>query len=247
MSSLAFCAVRDRRYNGRMQLVLTPELLLEAYRQGLFPMAYHAESPHVHWLCPEMRGQLSIEGLHIPQKLLKTITKNIKQNGPYHIKVNTAFEAVIMACGEATFDRPETWINKAIRKACLELHRRGQAHSVECWRADHETGKEILVGGLYGISMGAVFFGESMFSRETGTSKIALVHLAARLRKGGFTLLDAQFVNDHLKQFGAYEVPKSAYLGQLKKAMTQSADFKLEGVSENDLISDYLENRAKTD
>jgi leucyl/phenylalanyl-tRNA--protein transferase len=243
----AVLRIAKRRYTMRMQLVLTPELLLEAYRQGLFPMAYHAESPHVHWLCPEMRGQLSIEELHIPQKLLKTIIKNTKQDGPYRIRINTAFEAVILACGEATFDRPETWINKAIRKTCLELHRRGQAHSVECWRADPETGKEILVGGLYGISMGAVFFGESMFSRETGTSKIALVHLAARLRKGGFTLLDAQFVNDHLKQFGAYEVPKSAYLAQLKKAITQGADFKLEGISEQDLISEYLDSRPKTD
>lgn len=212
---------------------------MEAYRQGLFPMAYHADSPHVHWLCPELRGQLSIPHLHIPSKLKKVVLNNLRDGGPYRITVNLDFERVIDACAQATMDRPETWINKSIRKACLTLHERRQAHSVECWRDDE------LVGGLYGLSMGAAFFGESMFSRETNTSKIALVHLAARLWRGGFELLDAQFVNDHLKQFGAYEVPKAAYLAQLKKAIAQSADFALKDLSEEQIIWEYFEWRTK--
>lgn len=220
-----------------MQLILTPELLIEAYKQGLFPMAYSADSPYVHWICPEERGQLPIESLHISKSLKKTVFKNIKRNGPYIIKVDTDFEGVIRKCADARENRPETWINEPIIEAYCDLHRRGHAHSVECWHDGR------LAGGLYGVSVGAAFFGESMFSRKTDTSKIALVHLCARLWKGGYTLLDTQFVNDHLRQFGVYEISHGAYIEKLKQAIKKDADFTLEGLSEVDLISAYFEER----
>ena len=221
-----------------MQLILTPELLIEAYKQGLFPMAYNADSPYVHWICPEERGQLPIEELHIFRSLKKTVLKNIKRNGPYKIKTNTAFETVMRKCADPQEDRPETWINEPIIEAYCDLNKRGFAHSVECWDGQR------LVGGLYGVAIGAAFFGESMFSRERDTSKIALVHLCARLWKGGYTLLDTQFVNDHLKQFGVYEISHGAYVNALKPAVKAEADFILEGVSEAELIEDYFKMRA---
>lgn len=221
-----------------MQLILTPELLIEAYKQGLFPMAYSADSPYVHWICPEKRGQLSIEKLHISKSLKKTVLHNIKRNGPYIIKINTDFESVIRACADAREDRPETWINQPIIDAYCELHKRGRAHSVECWRDD------ALVGGLYGVAVGSAFFGESMFSRETNTSKIALVHLCARLWKGGYTLLDTQFINEHLKQFGVYEISHGAYIERLRGAIKREADFLLDGVDEAILIQAYFDSRA---
>ena len=220
-----------------MQLVLTPELLIEAYKQGLFPMAYSADSPYVHWICPEERGQLSIEALHISKSLKKTVLRNIKRNGPYNITINTAFEDVMRKCAAENDDRPETWINEPIIESYCKLNARGHAHSVECW----DDGK--LVGGLYGVAIGGAFFGESMFSRARDTSKIALVHLCARLWKGGYTLLDTQFVNDHLKQFGVYEVSHGIYIGLLKEALALESDFLLEGVSEAALVQEYLKNR----
>lgn len=236
-TSREFPFQRCAGYNITMQLILTPELLIEAYKQGLFPMAYSADSPYVHWICPEERGQLSITGLHISKSLKKTVLQNIKRNEPYIIKINTDFEGVIKKCAAEREERPETWINKPIIDAYCELHRRGFAHSVECW---HD---ERLVGGLYGVSIGAAFFGESMFSRETDTSKIALVHLCARLWKGQYTILDTQFVNEHLKQFGVYEVSHGAYVSALKPAVKGYGNFMLEGVSEADLVREYLEQR----
>lgn len=212
-----------------MQLVLTPELLLEAYRRGLFPMAHSADSPYVHWVCPELRGQLSIENLHIPKRLKKTV-----RQAPYEIRIDTAFETVIEACAEEKDDRPETWINENIVKAYCTLHEKGHAHSVECWDGEQ------LVGGLYGLKIGGAFFGESMFSAARDASKIALVHLAARLWKGGFTILDTQFVNDHLKQFGVYELEHEEYLKQLAPALEIESDFLLEGEREADLVQAYL-------
>jgi len=189
-----------------MQLVLTPELILEAYAQGLFPMAYNAESPYVHWICPEERGQLSITDIHFSRRLIKTIHK-----APYSIRVNSDFSGVIAMCAETDTGRPETWINDSIRDVFIKLHRQGHAHSVEAWAHDDDHG-DVLVGGLYGLAIGGAFFGESMFSRANDASKITLAHLVARLWKGGFTLLDTQFVNDHLKQFGVYEVSHEQYL-----------------------------------
>ena len=220
-----------------MQLVLTSELLLEAYKQGLFPMAYSADSPYVHWICPEERGQLPIKDLHISKSLRKAVLQNIKRGEPYQIKIDTAFEQVMRKCAAERDDRPETWINEPIIEAYCTLHRRGHAHSVECWDGDK------LVGGLYGVSIGGAFFGESMFSRKSNASKIALVHLCARLWEGGYEVLDTQFVNDHLLQFGVYELSHKDYLEQLQGALDIDTDFKLEGFSEEELVLNYLENR----
>jgi len=217
-----------------MQLVLTPELILDAYSQGLFPMAYNAESPYVHWICPEERGQLSITDIHFPRRLIKTI-----RNAPYCIKIDSDFSGVIALCAENSATRPETWINDSIRDVFIKLHNAGHAHSVEAW-LDGE-----LVGGLYGLAIGGAFFGESMFSRATDSSKIVLAHLVARLWKGGFTLLDTQFVNDHLKQFGVYEVPHETYMMQLQEALMVKADFHLNEIdmNEQDLVRAYFEMR----
>lgn len=215
-----------------MQLVLTTELLLEAYRQGLFPMAYSAGSPYIHWICPERRGQLSITDIHIPRRLKKTVLAN-----PYEIRIDTAFADVIKACAEKATNRPETWINQPIIDAYCRLHADGYGHSIECWKNDK------LVGGLYGLAVGGAFFGESMFSTMRDASKIALVHLAARLWRGGFTLLDTQFINDHLLQFSAYEVPHKEYIKQLKVAMNGLADFHLDGMDEAQIVRDYLAMR----
>lgn len=222
-----------------MQLVLTPELLLEAYRQGLFPMAYSAGSPYVHWICPEERGQLSIEDMHIPKSLRRVVRRNTNRNASFQIKINTAFEHVIRACGEETEDRPETWINDQIVKAYCDLHTRGAAHSVEYW----EDGR--LMGGVYGLAIGGAFFGESMYSRTSNASKIALVHLAARLWRGGFQLFDTQFVNPHLKQFGVYELEHAEYKARLDEALKIEGDFTQGGVSEEALIEEYFAFRAR--
>lgn len=218
-----------------MQLILTPELLMEAYRQGLFPMAYNSGSPFIHWVCPEQRGQLSITDIHLSRKLRKTLTHN-----PFDIRVDTDFAGVVEGCAEPTEKRPETWINAQIFKVFCELHARGAAHSVECWRG----GK--LVGGIYGLALGGAFFGESMFSRETDASKVALFHLMARLWKGGFTLFDTQFVNDHLKQFGVYELPHMKYKKRLDKAMAVDADFNLDGLNQEKIMAEYLSMRGNS-
>jgi len=218
-------------------LVLTSELLLEAYRQGLFPMAYNSGSPVIHWVCPEMRGQLSITDMHIPRSLRKAVRKAVKDPS-VEIKIDTAFEEVIAACGESTPDRPETWINSSIERAFIEMHKKGHAHSIEFW---HEG---ILKGGLYGLELGGAFCGESMFSRYTNASKIALVHLAARLWKGGFEILDTQFTNEHLEQFGVYEVSHNDYIERLSLATSKHANYMLEGISEASLIADYFKMRG---
>lgn len=219
-----------------MQLVLTNALLIEAYKQGLFPMAYNAGSPYIQWICPEQRGQLDIETLHIPASLRKIINKTLRSEN-IEIRINTDFQGVIALCGAAHENRPETWINDPIRDAFINLHRAGYAHSVEYW----EDGT--LKGGLYGLALGSAFFGESMFSRAPNASKICLIHLAARLWRGGFTLLDTQFTNDHLQQFGVYELPHRAYMQKLAPAVEKPADFQLKGVDEPTLITDYFKMR----
>jgi len=206
--------------------------LMEAYRQGLFPMAYNSGSPYIHWICPEMRGQLSITDIHIPRRLLETVKK-----APFEIRINADFEAVLRGCAEPTPKRPETWINASIFKVFCDLHERGHAHSVECWEDDK------LVGGIYGLAIGGAFFGESMFSRMRDASKIALLHMVARLWKGGFTLLDTQFVNEHLKQFGAYELPHDEYKKYLEDAVKAEGDFLLSGLSQEKIMDNYLAMR----
>ncbi|CCG40729.1 leucyl/phenylalanyl-tRNA--protein transferase [Magnetospirillum molischianum] len=193
---------------------LTADLLLHAYAAGIFPMARSGHDPRLYWVDPEQRGILPLDQFHVPHRLRRTL-----RQGGFEIRCNSAFEAVMRACGEPAPDRPETWINESIIRLFVELHERGLAHSVEAWRDGH------LVGGLYGLALGAAFFGESMFSRQTDASKVALVHLVARLKSGGFTLLDTQFVTAHLSRFGAVEIPREEYRSLLSDALNRPAWF----------------------
>ena len=207
----------------------TPEMILAAYEQGIFPMAEDVNSPDFNFYSPKMRGQLSIPNLHIPKKLLK----HVKQS-PYEIKIDTDFIGVIEACAGSYKGRESTWINKPICDVFIKLHKLGYAHSVEAWQDGQ------LVGGLYGLAIGAVFCGESMFSTADNASKIALVHLTARLKKGGFTVLDTQFTNPHLEQFGIYEISQEEYEDLIKTEMKKPSNFKLEDLSENQILAEYL-------
>ncbi|TWD57520.1 leucyl/phenylalanyl-tRNA--protein transferase [Agrobacterium vitis] len=188
---------------------LTPELLLRAYSIGLFPMAESADDPEIFWVEPEVRGIIPLNDFHISKSLAKTIRQK-----PFEIRFDTAFEQVLDKCAEPTPDRPSTWINQTIRDLYTTLFHMGHAHSVEAYEGDE------LVGGLYGVSLGAAFFGESMFSRRSNASKISLVYLVERLKTQGFVLLDTQFTTDHLKTFGAIDIPKDVYETVLQSAMT---------------------------
>lgn len=193
---------------------ITPQVLLKAYACGIFPMAESADDPGLFWVEPEVRGVLPLDGLHVSRSLRKTI-----RQARFELTVDRAFADVMDGCAESTPDRPKTWINRRIRQLYGQLHELGHAHSVECW-LDGE-----LAGGLYGVKLGAAFFGESMFSRATDASKVALVHLVDRLAAGGFQLLDTQFTTPHLKRFGAVDVPRSRYNKMLEKAVAGEADF----------------------
>eukprot|EP00439_Symbiodinium_sp_Y106_P089157 s1_g1693.t1 len=188
---------------------INSETLLRAYAYGVFPMGEARGSDTLYWVDPELRGILPLETFHVPRRLARTIKAD-----PFTVKVDTAFRQVMEACAEEMPGRGGTWINEAILKAYTELHAQGHTHSIECWQGDR------LVGGLYGVSLGRAFFGESMFSRERDASKVALVHLAARLIQGGYVLLDTQFVTSHLEQFGAIEIPRDAYKTRLADALT---------------------------
>ncbi len=212
-----------------MDMDFTLEDVVNAYKSGLFPMADSRESDDFYWYDPPLRGQLSIENLHVPERLRRTVLKF-----PYDIKIDTAFAQVIDGCAITAPDRPETWINKTIRDLFIALHEAGFAHSVEAWKEDR------LVGGLYGIAIGGAFMGESMFSRARDASKIALVHLCARLREGGFIVLDTQYTNAHLEQFGVYEIPRDEYVQKLNKALKIKGDFVLSGRSEAEVVHNYL-------
>lgn len=187
---------------------LDPDLLLRAYSVGVFPMASTRDAADVFWVEPKKRGVLPLDGFHLSRSLAKTI-----RSDRFAVTVDTAFGAVVALCAEATALRPDTWINPDIELAYAELHRRGYAHSVEAWR-DGE-----LVGGLYGVRLGAAFFGESMFSRVRDASKVALAHLVARLKAGGFKLLDCQFLTEHLASLGTVEVGRDAYVALLDSAL----------------------------
>ncbi len=193
---------------------LTPELLLRAYAYGAFPMAEGREENHIYWVDPKQRGILPLDEFRLPRRLARTLRR-----GPFDIRCDSAFVEVIRACAEPTPERPDSWINAEIVALNTRLFEMGFAHSVECWR---DGG---LVGGLYGVAIGGAFFGESMFSRERDASKVALAHLAMRLKLGGFVLLDTQFVTKHLRQFGAIEVPRAAYRDLLQKALAAKARF----------------------
>lgn len=187
---------------------IPPALLLQAYSEGLFPMAL--ENGELGWFSPDPRGVIPIKEFHIPHGLRRVLKKP-----PFEVRVNTAFSEVMKGCA----DRESTWINDVIHASYNALHRMGRAHSVEVWRDD------ALVGGLYGVAIGGAFFGESMFSREPNASKVALVALVRRLDERGFTLLDTQWVTNHLRQFGAFEIPRAVYLRRLKLAIARDCEF----------------------
>ena len=193
---------------------IPPDLLLRAYASGVFPMAEHADDPEVFWVRPETRGVIPLDAFHVPKSLAKTI-----RQGRFDIRFDNDFAGVMEGCAETGEGRPSTWINAPIREAYQELHRRGHCHSVEAWREGQ------LGGGLYGVSLGRAFFGESMFSRERDTSKVCLVHLVERLRRRGFVLLDTQFTTEHLKRFGAVDVPRGRYEKMLEQALEGEATF----------------------
>ena len=190
------------------------DLLLRAYASGVFPMAESADDPEVFWVRPEMRGIIPLDGFHVPRSLAK-----ILRQGRFDIRFDTDFAGVIDGCAEAREGRPSTWINQPIREAYGELFARGYCHTVEAWRGGR------LVGGLYGVTLGLAFFGESMFSRETDASKVCLVHLVQRLKERGFALLDTQFTTEHLKRFGAIDVPRNRYEKLLEEALEGTATF----------------------
>lgn len=193
---------------------LTPQILLRAYAKGWFPMAEGRSQTELFWVEPERRGVIPMDRFHVPRRLRRTVRQD-----PYRVTIDSAFDRVIRECAEPTAGREESWINDELIDLYGRMHRLGHAHSVECWQGMD------LAGGLYGVSLGGVFFGESMFSRRPNASKIALVFLAARLMAGGYRLLDAQFVTDHLKQFGIQEVPRDQFLRLLEPAALLSGNF----------------------
>jgi leucyl/phenylalanyl-tRNA--protein transferase len=193
---------------------ITPDILLRAYSIGLFPMAESAEDQNLFWIDPEARGVFPLDRMIVSKRLAKTI-----RSDRFEIRVDCDFEAVIEACARAGAGREKTWINQRIRRLYGQLFEQGKVHTVEAWRDG------VLVGGLYGVALGAAFFGESMFHRETDASKVALIHLAARLVAGGFRLLDTQFVTPHLETLGAMEVSKEDYRVMLTEAVAHGADF----------------------
>ncbi|MGE3248377.1 MAG: leucyl/phenylalanyl-tRNA--protein transferase [Beijerinckiaceae bacterium] len=193
---------------------ITPDVLLKAYSCGIFPMAENADDPSIYWVEPEKRGIMPLDDFHVGRRLARTIRAT-----HYTVHVDRDFPGVMEGCAEPNVGRARTWINQRIRSLYSRLHQKGHCHSVEVYDGD------VLVGGLYGVRLGAAFFGESMFHRARDASKIALVHLAARLRAGGFTLLDTQFVTDHLKTFGAVEVTRRHYQKLLDEAIAHDGDF----------------------
>ncbi len=191
---------------------LTPEILLRAYAEGLFPMAERRGDPTLYWVSPEKRGIIPLDAFHVPHRLARTVRSDV-----FTVTADTAFRDVMEACAAPAPGREETWINDEIVRLYCALHSSGHAHSVECW----QNGE--LVGGLYGVRLGAAFFGESMFSRARDASKVALVHLVDGLKRGGFVLLDSQFITAHLARFGAIEIPREQYLMKLAYALSRDA------------------------
>jgi len=200
-----------------IDVVVTPSLLLRAYACGIFPMAESGEDPTLYWIEPKMRGVLPLDRFHLPRRLARTVRSDI-----FEIRTDTDFDAVIAACAAPRTGRRNTWINAPIRSLYGELFRLGHVHTVEAWREGR------MVGGLYGVRIGAAFFGESMFSDERDASKVALVHLVARLKRGGFQLLDTQFLTEHLTQFGTIEIPRDDYVKLLDAAVRGEAKFSRE-------------------
>jgi len=207
-------------------------MLLRAYACGVFPMAEGRADPELHWIDPKRRGVLPLDRFHIPHRLARTV-----RSQRFDVRCDTAFAETVTACAEAAPGRNETWINRDIFRLMNQLFDLGYAHSVESWEGDK------LVGGLYGVSLGGAFFGESMFSRARDASKVALVHLVLRLRIGGYRLLDTQFVTEHLKQFGAIEISRAEYQRQLAAAIPVPTRFY--GVVPASLVADFTQSTTQ--
>lgn len=223
------------------QDILTADILLQAYQLGFFPMAESVDSDEIYWYDPDPRGVLPIAAFHIPRRLKDRIKKQ-----DYHIHVDRDFSQTMAKCAEITQTRKESWINQDLLDAYKDLHEKGFAHSVEVWQEDE------MVGGIYGVHIGGVFCGESMFSRRRDMSKIALVHLTARLWHCGFEVFDTQFINNHIQQFGAYEISRGAYKKQLSQAVSKpcnflGSDFDLCEVysSEEELVSVFMQEMTQ--
>ncbi len=198
-------------------------------------MADSAQSNEIKWYCPQIRGQLHINKIHISRRLKKNL-RQMKINGKnYKILINSNFEYVIKSCAKQTINRPDTWINQQIIDAYCDLYNKGFAHSVECWQDNK------IVGGLYGIAIGGAFFGESMFSTARDASKVSLCHLVARLYKAGFEILDTQYTNNHLKQFGVFEITHKEYIEKLQNVINKPRSFNINNIDEKKLITDYLQ------
>ena len=208
---------------------LTADLLLQAYQVGVFPMSEGRNDPEVFWVDPRMRGIFPLDGFHISRSLAKSMRR-----GHLTITYDRAFEAVVQGCA----DRDETWINDTIFGLYATLHKAGYAHSIEVWEAEH------LVGGVYGVTIGAAFFGESMFSRSTDASKVALAYLIDRLRMGGFQLFDTQFITPHLARLGAVEIPRDHYRAMLVEALNSEGSFEAPGPIP--AVQDVIQRNAQT-
>jgi len=200
--------------HGENEVEITPEVLLKAYACGIFPMAESADDPGLYWIEPQKRGVIPLEEFHVPRRLARTVRAE-----RFEVRIDYGFDAVIAACARPAAGRAKTWINRRIRKLYGDLFARGHVHTVETWR----DGK--LAGGLYGVRLGRAFFGESMFHLESDASKVALVHLVGLLKRGGFRLLDAQFMTEHLWQFGAVEIDRERYQRVLGDALGGNAEF----------------------
>jgi leucyl/phenylalanyl-tRNA--protein transferase len=194
--------------------LLTVEDLVACYQQGVFPMAEARDDERIFVIDPDKRGVQPLDAFHVPRRLARTV-----RSEPFSVRIDTAFDAVVEACAAPGPGRHETWINRPIQDLYRQLFTRGLAHTVECWK-DGE-----LVGGLYGVALGAAFFGESMFSTARDASKVAMVHLVARLKTGGYHLLDTQFMTDHLAQFGAQQIPRPEYHRRLAAALERNGDY----------------------
>jgi leucyl/phenylalanyl-tRNA---protein transferase len=195
---------------------ITPQVLMKAYSCGIFPMAESADDPALYWIEPQARGILPLDTVHVGKRLARTIRQDV-----FEVRVNSDFDTVITGCGASKPGRTTTWINDKIRRLYRDLFEQGHCHTVETWRDGR------MVGGLYGVALGGAYFGESMFSTETDASKVALVHLAARLIHGGYVLLDCQFVTDHLRQFGTIEIDRTEFHQRLSDALPRHGRFHL--------------------
>ena len=213
---------------------LRPELLLQAYAIGVFPMAESHDDARTFFVDPEKRGVLPLDAFHVSRSLRKEVRRR-----RFEIRCDTDFRGVLEGCAEPREERPDTWINEEIFRLYMSLYEMGYGHSVECWR----DGK--LVGGLYGVALGGAFFGESMFSREPNASKVALVHLVARLKASGFALLDSQFITEHLAQFGAIEISRQDYRDQLAEAIKLPVEF-YSGTEDWPFVEELLQSRSQT-